>query len=277
MQARDVLDALFSDADFVDLFPVRGRPALSPARLALVSVLQFVEGLTDRQAADAVRARIDWKYALGLELTDAGFDFSVLSEFRLRLVPAGQEQRLLQKVLDAAVAAGVLRPGGRMRTDSTHVLGALRVVNRLELVQESMRSALNSLAAAAPEWLVRHVEPAWFDRYNQRCEDFRLSQQPHERAELALATGRDGRQLLRAVFRPGAPAWLREISAVETLRRVWVQQYLVDGRSRVQWRQQDNLPPAAVRIESAYELQVRWSIKRSTAWTGYKVQMSASQ
>jgi transposase len=82
IRIRDALGELFEDAQFAGLFATRGRPAVSPARLALVSVLQFAEGLSDRQAADAVRGRIDWKYALGVELADTGFDTSVLSEFR---------------------------------------------------------------------------------------------------------------------------------------------------------------------------------------------------
>src|SRR5436309_12702215 len=82
MQMRDVLGTIYDDALFAPLFAVRGRPAETPWRLALVTVMQFAEGLSDRQAAEAVRARIDWKYALGLALTDTGFDFSVLCEFR---------------------------------------------------------------------------------------------------------------------------------------------------------------------------------------------------
>ena len=101
IRVRDGLGELFADEQFADLFAVRGRPALSPARLALVSILQFAENLTDRQAADAVRGRIDWKYALGLELTDEGFDASVLSEFRARLVGAG---------LNGATLAACSRP-----------------------------------------------------------------------------------------------------------------------------------------------------------------------
>jgi transposase len=84
MQMRDVLGTFFTDDQFADLYPADGQPAYAPWRLALVSIMQFAENLSDRQAADAVRARIDWKYALSLELTDEGFDFSVLSEFRQR-------------------------------------------------------------------------------------------------------------------------------------------------------------------------------------------------
>jgi transposase len=100
IRIRDALGELFEDTQFAGLFAVRGRPAVSPARLALVLVLQFVEGLSDRQAADAVRGRIDWKYALGLELTDTGFDASVLSEFRARLVDGDAAQQLLERLLE---------------------------------------------------------------------------------------------------------------------------------------------------------------------------------
>ncbi|WP_143078745.1 transposase [Nonomuraea pusilla] len=106
--------------------------------------------MSGRQAAEAVRARIGWKYALGLELTDAGFGYSVLSEFRDRLVIGSLEQSLLDTILERAVTAGLLRAGGRQRTDSTHVLMAMRTMNRLEQVHETVRAALSALAAASP-------------------------------------------------------------------------------------------------------------------------------
>jgi transposase len=126
IRIRDALGELFDDGQFVGLFGVRGRPALSPARLALVSVLQFAEGLSDRQAADAVRGRIDWKYALGLELADTGFDASVLSEFRARLAVDDQAERLLGQMLARLGEQRLLARGGRQRTDATHVLAAVR-------------------------------------------------------------------------------------------------------------------------------------------------------
>jgi transposase len=164
MQMRDVLGAIYDDAGLRSLFAVRGRPAESPWRLALVTVMQFTEGLSDRQAAEAVRARIDWKYALGLELTDPGFDFSVLSEFRVRLIDGAAELHLLDALLAACKSHGYLKLRGRQRTDSTHVLGALRVLSRLEQVAETLRAALNAVAAEAPDWLRSVASPEWFDR-----------------------------------------------------------------------------------------------------------------
>src|SRR5579871_2873533 len=111
MQMRDVLGSIYTDEDFADLFPKEGQPAAAPWRLALVTVMQFVENLSDRQAAEAVRSRIDWKYLLGLELTDPGFDFSVLSEFRTRLVAGGASERLLTTFLEQCQAHGWLKAG----------------------------------------------------------------------------------------------------------------------------------------------------------------------
>src|SRR5512132_2810065 len=165
IRIRDTLGELFADAQFAQLFATRGRPAVSPARLALVLVLQFAEGLSDRQAADAVRGRIDWKYALGLELTDTGFDALVLSEFRARLVTGDAAEQLLHRMLDRLRERGLLVRGGRQRTDATHVLAAVRELNRLELVTETLRAALEALAAAAPEWLLAMAPAGWYERY----------------------------------------------------------------------------------------------------------------
>jgi len=102
LRLHEELGSIYEDEAFAELFPRRGQPAEAPWRLALVTVLQFVEGLSDRQAADAVRARIDWKYLLGLELMDPGFDHTVLSEFRTRLVDGHAERVLLDTVLRRA-------------------------------------------------------------------------------------------------------------------------------------------------------------------------------
>src|SRR4249919_2856632 len=150
---RDALGIIFQDEDFAALFPAWGQPSLPPWRLALVTIMQFRENLADRQAAAAVRARIDWKYLLSLELTDPGFDFSVLSEFRDRLLAGSAEALLLDKLLERCRAMGWLTARGQQRTDSTHVLAAIRVLNRLELVAETLRAALNALATVAPAWL----------------------------------------------------------------------------------------------------------------------------
>ncbi len=138
VRVTDTLGTIYQDERFAALFPTRGQPAEAPARLALVTVLQFAEGFSDRQAADAVRGRIDWKYVLCLECTDPGVDHTVLSEFRTRLLAGGAERLLLDTLLTQLRARGLLKPCGRQRTDSTHVLAAIRALNRLERVGDTL-------------------------------------------------------------------------------------------------------------------------------------------
>ena len=130
LQIRDTLGSIYQDNTFASLFSKRGQPAQAPWQLALVYVMQFMENLSDRQAADAVRARIDWKYALSLPLSNPGFDYSVLSEFRDRLIAGNAEQLLLDKLLEQLREKKLLKGHKRQRTDSTHVLGAIRSLNR---------------------------------------------------------------------------------------------------------------------------------------------------
>jgi transposase len=287
LRLRDELGPVYADDAFAPLFAVRGRPAEAPWRLALVLVLQFAEDLSDRAAADAVRSRIDWKYLLGLELTDPGFDASVLSEFRARLAAGDAALSLLDTLLARCRAAGLLRARGRQRTDSTHVLAALRVLNRLECVGETLRHALNALAAAAPDWLRPHLAPVWdtwAERYGARFDAPRLPKDEAAREALAVAIGADGYRLLRAVSAPDSPDWLRAVPAVETLRQVWVQQYHApeppdapdapESAGPPRWRASTDLPPAAQMIHSPHDVEARFSIKRETKWTGYKVHLT---
>jgi transposase len=136
MRIRDELGEVYADARFAAAFGVRGRPGISPGRLMMASVLQFSGNLTGRQAAGAVRDRMTWKYALGLELEDPGFDASVLSEFRSRLVAGDLTCLALDALLERLAGLGLVRAGGRQRTGSTRVLGAIRMLNRLELAGE---------------------------------------------------------------------------------------------------------------------------------------------
>lgn len=189
---RDEFADLYQDADFAALYPRRGQPGLAPWRLALVAVLQFLEQLSDRQAADAVRARIDWKYALGLELIDPGFHFSVLTEFRSRLVAGGAEDLLLDRMLERFKQRGLVKARGKQRTDSTHVLAAVHDLNLLELVVETLRAALDDLAAVAPDWLRMIAPPSWFERYGRRAEEYRLPKGENKREAFDLG-GRGGR------------------------------------------------------------------------------------
>jgi transposase len=270
---RDLLGPLYEDKHFVTLFPPQGQPALAPWRLALVTIMQFAEGLSDRQAAEAVRIRIDWKYALNLELSDPGFDFSVLCEFRARLLAGKAEHLLLEGLLDHFKTQGLLKARGQQRTDSTHVLAAIRTLNRLECIGETMRHALETLAVVSPAWLRPLVPPEWKERYEHRIQEYRLPKSQTERQALAETIGADGFCLLTAVSDPAAPPWLRELPALETLRQVWIQQFYAPA-GPAQWRSSEDLPPAALLIQSPYDVEARYAIKRTTKWTGYKVHVT---
>ena len=230
---RDELGAIFEDEDFAYLFPSRGQPAMTPWRLALVTIMQFAEGLSDRQAADAVRARIDWKYALSLELVDSGFDASVLCEFRSRLLEGGSERLLFDHLLERYREMGLVKARGKQRTDSTRILAVVRGLNRLELVGETMRHALDVLSTVAPEWLREHTNPEWVRRYVRRLDDHRLPKSKEERQAEAEKIGVDGHELLDAVYSQDSPSWLREVPAVETFRKVWVQNFFYERDGEV--------------------------------------------
>lgn len=273
LRLADELGSLFTDERFVALFPTHGQPAFAPWRLVLVTILQFAEGLADRPAADAVRSRIDWKYVLRLELADPGFDASILSEFRTRLIEGSAESLLLDTLLTWCREHKLLASRGRQRTDSTHVLAAVRALNRLEVVGETMRHALNTLAVAAPDWLRQHAPSDWVARYDHRAEEDRLPASKAARESLALTIGVDGYALLTTIYAASAPLWLRHVPAVQTLRQMWVQQYqLVEGA--VQWRAGDNIPPASRFISSPYDRDAHYAKKGTTQWVGYKVHLT---
>jgi transposase len=279
IRARDELGAWYDDAAFAPAYGTRGKPGISPAQLAMVTVLQFTENLTDRQAADAVRGRLDWKYCLGLALEDEGFDFSVLSEFRSRLVAGSLELKILDLLLDRLKGLGLLAAGARQRTDSTHVLGRIRSLNRLELAGETIRAALEALAAAAPGWLAGVIDDSWQQVYGQRIDQIRLPDSETRRTALAVQYGKDGYLLLEAVRAPGAPSWLRELPAVETLRVAWIQQYYRStgehGEKVIRREASEHgLPPGRLLIISPYDLDARYSQKHGKGWLGYKVHLS---
>src|SRR5215208_4907632 len=269
LKLRDELGGIFRDEDFADLFPRLGQPGLPPWRLALVTLLQFRENLPDRQAAEAVRARIDRKYLLGLELTDPGFDHSVLCEFRARLLEGGAEERRVHRLLEVRQARGLLKARGRQRTDATHVLAAIRVLNRLELVGETLRAALNELAAVAPDWLRGVALEAWYERYAHRVEDGRLPVTPAKREAYARQVGGDGLHLLDALAAPGTPEGLNQLPAILVFRRVWARHFerVEDGgdpsigSDGARLRAVRGRGRGDDRIESPYDLDARFRTK----------------
>lgn len=273
LRIADTFGTIYTDGQFTALFAVQGQPALSPMRLALITILQFAEGLSDRQAADAVRSRIDWKYLLCLELTDPGFDASVLSEFRARLIAHNLETLLFDTLLDRCRDAGFVKARGQQRTDSTHVLAAVRTLNRLERVGETFRAALNSLAIVAPDWLGLRTPPDWYERYGAPIDNYKLPKTDSERAGLAATIGAHGRTLLGWLDEPSAPEYLRAVPAIQMLRRVWQEQY-TDPPEPIAWRPVKALATTATLVASPYDSDARWSTKRGMEWVGYKVHLT---
>ena len=277
MRIRDELGMLCIDQDFAALFSAVGQPAYSPSRLLLITIFQFLEGLTDRQAADAVRRCIDWKYALALDLTDPGFDFSVLSEFRDRLLAADAQLAPLNHLLSVCREKGLVKARGKQRTDATHVLAAIRTLNRLECLGETLAHTLQQLLRDAPVWAKASIPAEWWERYAARFDAFRLPSTLPKQAALAEQIGRDGRQLLQWVQASTTPPAVQAHPAVALLRQVWIQQFYADADAQaLRLRTVADLPPAARLIGSPYDVDARLSTKRDTTWNGYKVHLTES-
>lgn len=282
MRVRDALGVLFRDEDFLSgelkgMYSPLGQPGLSPALLLVVTVLQFMHNLSDREAARAAADRISWKYMLGLALDDVGFDASVLSEFRDRLAVGSRADRLLSVLLERLQAAGLVRAGGRQRTDATHVLACVRRLNRIEQVGESLRAALEEIARTAPTWLVPLLQPGWDERYGRKVEASRLLKRKNASAvKLAEQIGADGRALLDKIDTDPVAGWMHDLPQVKVLRTMWAHHYDQTSTGRLRWKETAELPPAAVRIQSPYDPDARYSTKRDTEWVGSKAHLSES-
>ncbi|WP_234315188.1 IS1182 family transposase [Streptomyces globisporus] len=266
MWVRDHLDGLWSDEDFLSWYPRDGRPGLSPAQLATVCVLQFLLNLSDRQAVEAVRCRIDFKYALAMNLDDPGFHHSVLTDFRDRLSQDDRADQLLSLALDRLREAGMIKERGRQRTDSTQVLAAARELTRLELVLEAVRAALEEASRDTPHVLDDLVDAEWATRYGRPV---RLPSQPSHPVTRLKQAGADARQLLQNL-----PPHRRGPRA-KALRQIMVQSFLVDARGLLRPRtEKDGRPKGAVRIISPYDLDARRAIRGNTRWNGYLVHVT---
>jgi transposase len=274
---RDEIADLYDNEAFADLYASNGQPGYAPWRLALISVLQFAEQLSDQQAADAVRSRLEWKYLLALPLDDEGFDASVLSEFRSRLLHSDGGKRMLEILLKRCVERGWLKSGGRQRTDATHVLSVSHNLSRLELVLMTLSHTLEVLAEVAPEWVVNLCPGIWGERYGIRLNEWHLPEKEAARLALAVQAGNDGQLLLSWLWASTQPyEWLKNLPAVTAMRLIWLQQFC-DSDGKLKWRSDDDgIPPASIYIRSPYELEARYSEKRGQGWLGYKVHLTES-
>ncbi len=220
-----------------------------------------------------MRSRIDLKYLLGLELTDKGFHYSVLCEFRCRLIEGGAEALLFEQLLTLSKARGLLQERSKQRTDSTHIIAAVRKLSRVELMAETLYHALDVLAQVAPDWLQPVLQAEWFERYSQRPTSYRMPRKEADQVRLAEQVGRDGWHLLQQVWLDAAPGYLRTLPAVESMRQIWLQNFYVDDEA-LRWCEEQNCPPCSKRIISPYEHEARLCQKKQTYWHGHKVHLT---
>jgi transposase len=277
-QIGDKYADLVKDKDFASMYSTTGQPALSPARLALVSVLQAMEHISDRQALAMVRTRIDWKYALHLPLSYSGFDPSVLSEFRDRLVNHKAERKIFDALLEKLKAAGLLKGRGLQRSDSLLIVGAVRDLNRLELVMETLRLALTEIGKQDRAWLVANTPVEWIEKYGEWTQAERIIKEKGAKAKaetdaLLLETGRDGYELLEKL---GSTKFI-ELEAVKTLDLVWKQQYR-QSEQAIEVHSSQSREILGIEgkdlIASPHDLEVRYTEKREQKITGYKLQLT---
>jgi transposase len=260
----------FSEQAYADLYAPEGKPAVSPVILAFVTVFQFLEKLPDRAAAEGVRVRLDWKYALHLPLSYVGFDFSVLSEFRQRLLSHEAEGRVFETLVQAFRAQGLIKSRGIQRTDSVAMLTKVRDLSRLELVVETLRLAVQAVVKAAPAWSQRDLPPSWEERYAPR---FILQRHTEtEKQDYEARIGADGQWLLDRLAQPDPPEAVCDLPAIQLLRTVWQQHFqAVNGQIRY-------TPPGHydghTQIQTPHDPDARYSRKREFAWIGGKVQVT---
>jgi transposase len=183
------------------------------------------------------------------------------------------EEILLTILLNICKERGLLKERGKQRTDSTHIEAAIRTMNRVECVGETLRAALNSLAVVVPDWLRAHVSQDWYERYEKRMEEYNMPKEATKRAAVIQQIGQDGFNLLKWVREEEAPTWLKEIPAVEILRKVWIQQFYIE-EEKICWRSNNNIPPSSLLISSPYDIQAHMSVKRDIHWTGYKAHLT---
>jgi len=260
----------FQEQDYADLYSPEGKPGISPVILAYVTVFQFMEKLPDRQAAESLRMRMDWKYALRLPLTYEGFDYSVLSEFRDRLLEHEAEGRVFEQLVREFRVMGLIKERGRQRTDSIAMLMSVRRLSRLELVVETLRLAVGASLKADREWAEQVIPPSWEDRYGERFVLQRHRREEWEEHDKHV--GEDGEWFLARVEGAGAPAEIRSLPEVQVLKTVWAQQFR-ETEGKIVY-QAGTSYDGHTQIQTPHDPEARYSRKRIQEWVGGKVQVS---
>lgn len=268
----DGVNGVLSLADFTDLYSRLGRGAICPIVQSLVTVFQALENVPDRVAARWAVTRIDWKYALHMPLRWQGFNYSDLSNFRARLLEHEAERLVFEKVLGWIASLGFVKKHGMQRSNSTHVLGNVERLSRLEMVWETMRVTLRAMKRAAPEWYEEVIPAAFDEAYVKRQSDWRMSKEAVKR-ETQIAGG-DGFWLLDRL-NESTPERALNLPEIETLRVVWAQQF----ERHPQRKKVKVLPPSGRGkgkdlIVTPHDPEARWSEKRGKDWVGYRLEVT---
>jgi transposase len=274
---RLIGDRLFEtirEAEFADLYSAVGKPGISPVILAFVSIFQFMENLPDRQSAESLRMRIDWKYALHLPLDYAGFDYSVLSEYRERLLKHGAEGRVFEKLVEAVKGMGLLKKRAKQRSDSIAMLTKVRKLSRVEMVVETLRTAVVALLKAEQEWAEGVIPPSWEVRYGERFVLQRYREQEWKQFEEQV--GPDGQWLLERLEGEEAPAGIGDLPEVQVLKTVWAQQFREDEEGQLAYQELRGYD-GETQIQTPHDPEARYGKKRKREWWGAKVQLTETE
>jgi transposase len=266
----DELFEQFKEDDYADMYPAEGQPGLSPIILGYITVFQFMEKLSDRQAAEGLRMRIDWKYALHLPLAYEGFDYSVLSEFRDRLLKNKAEERVFDKLVIEFGKKGLIKKRGRQRTDSLAILTKVRWLSRLELVIETLRMTVGAILEADREWGEGIIPPSWEERYGERFVMARYSEK--ERQDHEAHIGEDGQWLIARLEGKGVSTEVSSLPEVQMLKTVWAQQFRETEGQIVFSKEVGG--DGHTRISTPHDPEARYSKKRGHEWIGGKVQVT---
>ena len=269
----DRLFAQLNEQEYADLYSAEGKPGISPVLLAFISVFQFMEKLSDRQAINALRMRLDWKYAMHLELGYEGFDFSVLSEFRDRLIAGQAEGRVFEKLVAQIRGLGLIKEHGKQRTDSIAMLSKVRRLSRLENVVETLRLAIVAMVDTEPNWSQGILPPDWEEKYGERFVRQRYSEKEWQEYEEQI--GDNGHWLLERLATGSAPVEVQNLPEVQVLKTVWGQQFREEAGKMVY--KDLKTYDGHTQIQSPHDPEARYSRKRHFEWVGDKVQVTETE
>lgn len=275
IEFADRFGELFEAGDFSEIYSRLGQSAVSPLVLLLLLIVQFNEGLSDGEVMEAVAVRLDLKYLLRLPMEHEGYDASILSEFRDRLIQGNLEEIVLNRMLEFAQANGFLKTRAQ-RTDSTEVVSAARRLARVELVLETMTHTLDVLTEVCPRLVIATAKKfEQLQAYQHSSFQLRISKSDEARKKLAESIGRDGLSLLKAIDQSDKESFLNEIPAVVTMKLVWQQQFdSNDDKKGPRFRKLEELSKSASLLGSPHDTEARYTTKRGKSTFGYKVHVT---